>query len=68
VATCIEVPGKFGLRVGALEIEVPDVVRITGEGIQINYDPAGPPTQELLVVNSASIEFPKFGVRGMISP
>ncbi|CAB5141036.1 hypothetical protein D3OALGB2SA_4230, partial [Olavius algarvensis associated proteobacterium Delta 3] len=29
----------FGLRVAALEVEIPDVVTVTAEGIVIQYDP-----------------------------
>ncbi|CAB5093747.1 hypothetical protein D3OALGB2SA_1479, partial [Olavius algarvensis associated proteobacterium Delta 3] len=35
----VELPGKFGLRVAALEVEIPDVVTVTAEGIVIQYDP-----------------------------
>ena len=64
----VNVPGKFSLRIAGLEAKVPDVVTITAEGIQIQYDPAGPISQELLRINSATVVFPKFGVRGIIRP
>jgi hypothetical protein len=43
----ISVPGKFSLSVASLEVNVPNVVKITGSGIRIAYDPAGPRTQEI---------------------
>src|SRR5262249_28412284 len=41
----INVPGKFTLSVASLEVTVPNVVKITGSGIRIAYDPAGPRDQ-----------------------
>ncbi|MCG8549230.1 MAG: hypothetical protein MI799_02375, partial [Desulfobacterales bacterium] len=78
--------GKFTLDVGALEIEVPDVVRVQAAGISIAYDPSWQaysddpgyvPTaeelltekrgQELVVIASASVEFPALNISGAIS-
>src|SRR3954454_639396 len=64
----VNVPGKFSLRVAGLEVKVPDVVQVNAEGILIQYDPAGPASQELVRVNSATVLFPKLGVRGIIKP
>ena len=47
---------------------VPQIVTVTASGIQIAYDPAGPSSQKLLVIQSASVSFPKFGVTGTIRP
>ena len=33
------VPGKFGLEIASLEVVIPNVVRVLGNGIRINYDP-----------------------------
>ena len=70
----VDVPGKFGLRIGALEVDVPDVVNITASGINLTYDPDyaennpdGPP-QEILVIDAATIKFPKFDLQGKIEP
>ncbi|MDX6411753.1 MAG: large repetitive protein, partial [Gaiellaceae bacterium] len=68
------VPGKFSLSIGTLLVDVPDVVRVTGSGIKIAYDPSYDPakhggkSQELVVVNAASIAFPLLGVEGLIEP
>ena len=64
----INVPGKFSLSVAALTITVPQVVTITGSGIQIAYDPAGGSHQKLVTIQSASISVPKFGLTGTIMP
>src|SRR5204863_7959011 len=65
----INLPGKFSVRVAALEVVVPDVVQINAEGIDIHYDPANKrPDQELVRIDNATILFPKFGITGSISP
>src|SRR5690606_16693694 len=70
----VEVPGKFGLRIGVLEIDVPDVVNITGDGIQLSYDPDDAEnnpdggTKEILVVDSVTVKFPSFDIQGNIEP
>src|SRR5262249_202648 len=55
----VNVPGKFSLRIAGLEAKVPDVVTINAEGILVQYDPAGPASQEIVRVNSATVLFPK---------
>ncbi|MBI3447906.1 MAG: hypothetical protein HY049_03165, partial [Acidobacteria bacterium] len=66
------VPGKFSVDVAGLDVNVPDVVRVTGSGIRVSYDPNysaaknGGRAQELVVIDQASINFPKFGVTGII--
>ena len=55
-----------------LEVDVPDVVKVTAEGIVIQFDPgltgAAGRSQELVRINSAKVLFPKFGVQGEIRP
>ena len=66
--------GKFSLDIATLEINVPNVVRVTGAGISLAYDPNYDPAenngeaQRLLVVNNATISFDKFGISGSIAP
>ncbi|MHB1244484.1 MAG: hypothetical protein ACYC1P_13960, partial [Gaiellaceae bacterium] len=60
------VPGKWGLSVAGLEVLVPDVLRITGSNIKINYDPNAAASVPIVTVASASIEFPTFGITGSI--
>jgi hypothetical protein len=66
------VPGKFGLKIDGLDINVPNVVKITGAGIEINYDPNykaeehDGESQKLLVIDSAEVSFEKFGISGSI--
>jgi hypothetical protein len=68
------VPGKFGIQVAGLAIEIPNVFKVTGSGIIFNWDPNykaednGGARQRLLVVNQASITFPSFGITGQINP
>src|SRR5207245_1428218 len=68
----VNVHGKFALRVAGLEVDVPDVVKVTAEGIVIQFDPgltgAAGRSQELVRINSAKVLFPKFGVQGEIRP
>jgi hypothetical protein len=63
----VELTGKFSFAVAALEVVVPDVVRVEAKGIQVKYDPMGEPDQELVRINSASIQFQKFALRGEIN-
>ena len=68
------VPGKFGLEITSLMVEVPDVVIVTATGIRVDYDPNYDPElnnslpQQLMVVQTAIITFPKIGISGTISP
>ena len=59
---------KFSLRVAGLEVHVKDVVDVTAGGIVVQYDPKGPANQELVRIDSVSVTFPKFDVRGTIAP
>jgi hypothetical protein len=69
-----DVPGKFRIDIAGLNIEIPNVLVVTGSGIVINYDPNydaaenGGLPQELVIVQSALITFPRFGVTGAILP
>ncbi|MBL8335376.1 MAG: hypothetical protein JNM97_01270, partial [Rhodoferax sp.] len=69
-----DVPGKFGVQIGGLAIEIPNALKVTASGIIFtwdpNYDPAenGGARQRLLVVQQASISFPSFGITGQINP
>ena len=68
------VPGKFGLQIGSLKVEIPGALIVSGSGIMYNYDPNYDPAkngglpQKLLVVNQAQITFPSFGITGQINP
>jgi hypothetical protein len=62
------VPGKFSFRVATFEAVVPNVLQIAGNGLEVNYDPAGAKGQEILRLADARITFPSFGVTGIISP
>ncbi|MHC4396401.1 MAG: hypothetical protein ACYS1A_12170, partial [Planctomycetota bacterium] len=68
------VPGKFGLKIDGLDVNIPNVVRVTAAGIDINYDPNYDPAehsyqpQEILSLESASISFERFNITGSISP
>ena len=48
--------------------EVPNVAKLTATGIVISYDPAAPVGQELVRINTATIEVPRFSIRGSLSP
>ena len=61
-------PGTFTLSVKSLTVNVPNVVNVAANGIKISYDPNGGSTQQLLVVQSASIYFPSLNVSGQICP
>ncbi|MDB4411102.1 hypothetical protein N9182_00820, partial [bacterium] len=71
----IDLTGKWGLRVGVLEIDVPDVVNVTARGITINYDPAfgaeGSETagmaQELVKIDNAVIQIPAVNIQGTLN-
>ncbi|MBL8479815.1 MAG: hypothetical protein JNK59_10955, partial [Sterolibacteriaceae bacterium] len=68
------VPGKFGIQIAGLAIEIPNALKVTGSGIIFNWDPNYDPAenggarQRLLVVQQASITFPAFGIMGQINP
>ncbi|MHB1570233.1 MAG: beta strand repeat-containing protein, partial [Solirubrobacteraceae bacterium] len=64
----VSVPGNFSLSVAGLTVNVPNVVTVNASGVQIQYDPQGPKTQTLLVLQSASITLPALGVTGSILP
>ncbi|HTD68791.1 MAG TPA: hypothetical protein VK846_19895, partial [Candidatus Limnocylindria bacterium] len=74
IADAFSVPGKFRIDIAGLKVVVPNVVEVTGSGIVINYDPNYDPTknggarQEIVVVQSAKVTFPSFGVSGLIVP
>ena len=71
----IDLTGKWGLRVGVLEIDVPDVVNVTARGITINYDPSfgaeGSATegmaQELVTIDNAVIQIPAVNIQGTLN-
>jgi len=73
-ANAFSVPGSFGLDISSLEVTVPNVVRVTGTGIKIQYDPNYDPAehngepQELVIVQTAAISFDRFGLTGSIQP
>ncbi|MDB4600633.1 hypothetical protein OAG97_02815, partial [Akkermansiaceae bacterium] len=70
----IDLTGKWGLRVGVLEIDVPEVVNVTANGININYDPSfgaeGSATegiaQELVNISEAVIKVPSVNIQGTL--
>ncbi|MBK8118786.1 MAG: hypothetical protein IPK39_05850 [Sulfuritalea sp.] len=68
------VPGKFGVQIAGLNIEIPNALKVTASGIIFNWDPNYNPAdnggarQRLLVVQQASITFPSFGITGQINP
>ena len=62
----VEVPGKWSLNVASLEVDIPDLLQVTAEGIRIGYDPEADNTQELVRIDEANIFLPKFAVRGTI--
>ncbi len=64
----VNVPGKFALRVSSLEAEIPNVAKLTAEGIEVSYDPEGGAAQELVKINSATLLMPRFNIRGTIRP
>ena len=64
----VNVPGKFGLRIASLEAEIPNVLQLKAEGIQVTYDPKGPVNQEIVRINSATITMPSFNITGKIRP
>ena len=61
-------PGTFTLSVKTLTVNVPNVVNVNAAGIEISYDPNGGSTQQLVVVQSATIFFPTFKVLAQICP
>jgi len=64
----ISATGKFKIAVGGLLVEIPDVLEVTGEGILINYDPNGAADQEIVRVNSLSIEIIPISLKGALEP
>ena len=74
VSSAFDVPGKFAIDIATLVATIPDVVTITGSGIRITYDPNYNPAknnnlpQELLSLQSATVTFERFGLRGQITP
>jgi hypothetical protein len=74
VLDAFSVPGKFGIQIAGLNIEIPNALKVTGSGIIFNWDPNYDPAQnngarqQILVLQSASITFPSFGITGLITP
>jgi hypothetical protein len=74
IASAFSVPGKFGIQISGLAIEIPNVFKVTASGIIFNWDPNYDPAQNggqrqrILVVQQASISFPSFGITGQINP
>ena len=72
--SAFSVPGKFGIQIGSLAVEIPGALKVTGSGIMFNWDPNyeaadnGGARQRILVVNQASITIPPFGITGQINP
>ncbi|HPV80387.1 MAG TPA: hypothetical protein PLK64_11350, partial [Dermatophilaceae bacterium] len=64
----VEPTGKWNLRVASLEAEIPNLAKLTAEGILVGYDPAADDSQELIRINSATLTLPKFGITGSIRP
>ena len=60
--------GKWSLRVASLTAEIPNVAILSATGVVIGYDPAAGIGQRLIVINSATIDLPRFNVRGSLSP
>ena len=60
--------GKWNLRVGSLTAEIPNVATLSATGILLGYDPAAATGQRLVVIDTATIDIPRFHVRGSISP
>ena len=74
-------PGKFLISVGSAKFEVKDIVKTEASGVYISYDPLidknfdgtisedeqkAFDSQEMLRVDDASIEIPKFGLTGRV--
>ncbi|RLC10571.1 MAG: hypothetical protein DRH43_06050, partial [Deltaproteobacteria bacterium] len=70
----IELTGKFGLDVSSFNLQVPNVLLATAEGVKIQYDPSYDPaehngeSQKLITILKASLSFPKFKISGSIQP
>ncbi|HEY3485966.1 MAG TPA: hypothetical protein VGK49_11310, partial [Ilumatobacteraceae bacterium] len=63
-----ELSGKWSLNIQSLEINVPNVVKISAEGIKMGFDPdSEDPDQELLVIDRAVVQFETFPIRGEIT-
>jgi hypothetical protein len=74
LANAFSVPGKFGIQVSGLEIEIPGALKVSASGIVFNWDPNYDPAkngglrERILVVQAAQITFPAIGVTGLIAP
>ena len=70
--SAFSVTGKWGLSITSLLVDVPNVVRMTAGGLRVTYDPnydratRGP--QQILTLQTAQIDFPRFGITGIIGP
>jgi len=66
--------GAFTFSVSALEVEVPNVIRVTASGISVGYDPGYDPAeheglaQKIIEIQSATVSFDRFGLSGTIAP
>ncbi|MFM8572265.1 MAG: hypothetical protein ACKOAU_11770, partial [Pirellula sp.] len=66
--------GKLSVQVGGIEVQIPNVLKIGASDILFNWDPNYDPTkngnapQQILVVQSALLTVPRFGVTGTIAP
>ena len=67
-ASLLNSSGKFNLNVGRLEVEVPQVFNLTATDIRVAYDPQGAADQQLVVVNSINIDFPRLNASARITP
>jgi hypothetical protein len=69
-----DVPGKFQIDIAGLKVVVPGAVEVTASGIVAKYDPHyraeknNNLPQQYLIVQTATVSFPRFGVTGIIAP
>ena len=65
--------GAFSLSASAFVLNVPHVVNVSAQNINVNYDPKAASTQEILSIGSATVTVPigsggTSGIQGSIAP
>src|SRR5262249_12754743 len=60
---------SFSLTMDTFSLAVGEMLKVEGDNLSITYDPTNPdPHQQLISVDSATIDIPKLGLTGVFAP
>ena len=64
----VSLTGKFSIGVDTLSVEIPDILKVNGTSIRVNYDPNGAVDQELISVQRLSVTITPIQLTGALEP